>query len=106
MNDIRVTIDDERAAKIPESNRCEKCEGTGNEFLYMYRQCSECNGTGKKGYVCKYPINTKLRCNGVDGIVVENTKFPNDVCIQWESGMFSSYDIEWLDENTTIPEIG
>jgi DnaJ-class molecular chaperone len=48
MNDPRVTFDDARAAKIKEDERCPKCEGTGNEFLFMYRMCSDCKGTGVK----------------------------------------------------------
>ncbi len=25
---------------------CERCEGTGNEFMSMYRKCTDCMGTG------------------------------------------------------------
>jgi len=25
---------------------CEQCGGTGNEFLYMYHECSKCDGKG------------------------------------------------------------
>lgn len=48
MKDPRITMDDRRAAKIPEKDRCPKCEGTGNEFLFMYRKCAACDGTGIK----------------------------------------------------------
>ena len=48
MEDPRVTMDDQHAAGIPEALRCEKCEGTGNEFLFMYRACPACKGTGVK----------------------------------------------------------
>ena len=46
--DHRVLSDNARAALIPEAERCEKCAGTGNEFLYMYHQCQDCGGTGRK----------------------------------------------------------
>ena len=25
---------------------CPHCDGTGNEFMYMYHKCSDCYGTG------------------------------------------------------------
>lgn len=25
---------------------CSRCGGTGNELLFMYRQCAQCGGTG------------------------------------------------------------
>jgi len=49
-----------------------------------------------------YDVGTKVVCNGVKGEVVPNTKLPGDICIQWETGIFSSYDKEWLDENVTV----
>lgn len=45
--DPRVQLDKRIAAQIPELERCQRCEGTGNEFLFMYRECSACGGTGK-----------------------------------------------------------
>lgn len=27
---------------------CPRCDGTGNEFYYKYRSCSDCKGTGIK----------------------------------------------------------
>ena len=35
------------AEQIPVSKQCERCGGTGNELLYMYRECSDCGGSGK-----------------------------------------------------------
>ena len=46
MDDKRVMSDDARAELIPEAQRCTHCGGTGNEFLFMYRQCPVCEGTG------------------------------------------------------------
>ena len=45
-DDWRVRMDNERAAAIPAAEQCLKCSGTGNEFLFMYRKCSDCDGTG------------------------------------------------------------
>lgn len=55
----------------------------------------------------KYQQGTKLiyRCGDGDtirGIVVENSKLPGDICVEWENGQFSSYDEDWLDENAEI----
>jgi hypothetical protein len=47
----------------------------------------------------KYPVGTRVTCCDIDGYVVTNVKLPGDICIEWETGMFSSYDEEWLDEN-------
>jgi DnaJ-class molecular chaperone len=44
--DPRVIIDNEDAALIPEHQRCQRCGGTGNELLFMYRQCQACGGDG------------------------------------------------------------
>lgn len=51
--DHRVQYDDERAEKVKASGSetCENCDGTGNQFLFMYSKCPECDGTGIK------PIN-------------------------------------------------
>ena len=49
-----------------------------------------------------YVVGVKLTCNGITGIIVENYKFPGDICIDWENGIKSSYDRDWLDENATI----
>ena len=32
---------------------CEHCDGTGNEFLSMYRKCPKCNGLGAVKAVAK-----------------------------------------------------
>lgn len=45
---LGVIIDKERSEKIPEDERCQKCSGTGNEFFFMYKQCSDCGGSGHK----------------------------------------------------------
>ena len=50
----------------------------------------------------KYEIGTPVCCNKVNGVVVENFKLPGDICISWESGMITSYDEEWLDENVEV----
>ena len=46
--DHRVQHDDERAEKVKESGSpvCDNCDGTGNEFLFMYSKCPKCDGTG------------------------------------------------------------
>jgi DnaJ-class molecular chaperone len=46
MTDHRVAEDNAHAALIPEGKRCSRCEGTGNEFMFMYRQCKACGGDG------------------------------------------------------------
>lgn len=50
QNDGRVIIDDKHAEFIKDSGLlvCDKCEGTGNEFFFMYKQCEKCKG---KGYI-------------------------------------------------------
>lgn len=51
----------------------------------------------------KYPVGTKLVCNDVNGVVVENFKLQHDICVQWETeDQAYSYDEEWLDENAVI----
>jgi len=51
----------------------------------------------------KYSVGTKLECEEVAGVVVENTKLPGDICVKWESMDFVvSYDEEWLDENSKV----
>lgn len=52
MTDFRIESDDARAERVkaslaPGEALCDECSGTGNEFLFMYRQCSACMGTGK-----------------------------------------------------------
>lgn len=43
-----VQSDQARADKLKEEgyDLCPKCGGTGNELLFMYRQCSDCEGSG------------------------------------------------------------
>jgi hypothetical protein len=56
----------------------------------------------------KYKIGTQLFfCDpqtgeGFEGKVVSNEKIPEDICVLWNTGLFSSYDEEWLDKFTTI----
>lgn len=45
-NDPRVQFDRAKRDKIPEPLRCPRCEGTGNELLFMYRRCAQCGGSG------------------------------------------------------------
>jgi hypothetical protein len=52
----------------------------------------------------RYLPGTKLICNEVNGIVIENFKLSGDICVEWETGLKSSYDEEWLDEFTKIKE--
>lgn len=52
----------------------------------------------------KYLVGTHLICNEVNGIVIENFKLPGDICVEWETGLRSSYDPEWLDEFAKIKE--
>ena len=47
----------------------------------------------------KYAVGTKLDCDGVTGVIVENTKLPGDICVLWEHmTQVVSYDEEFLDE--------
>jgi DnaJ-class molecular chaperone len=51
MSDHRIESDDARAARVMANLKegeavCLECGGTGNEFLFMYRACSQCSGTG------------------------------------------------------------
>ena len=50
----------------------------------------------------KYEVGTKLVCNEVKGTVIPNFKLPGDICVEWETGEKSSYDEDWLDENSKI----
>lgn len=49
-----------------------------------------------------YTEGTKLMCDGYKGVVVKNYKLPGDICVEWETGVKSSYDKYWLNENTII----
>lgn len=44
--DPRVKSDNEERDLIPESQRCGRCAGTGNELMFMYRRCRACGGDG------------------------------------------------------------
>lgn len=51
MTDHRIESDDYllkiRKLKLKKDEKlCTKCEGTGNQFLFMYRECDRCKGTG------------------------------------------------------------
>jgi hypothetical protein len=48
----------------------------------------------------EYSVGDRILCNEVWGTVVPNVKMPGDICIKWDSGQFSSYDVEWLREHT------
>jgi len=60
----------------------------------------------------KYTTGTKLIYRGEEdgipnvfhGVVVDNYKLPGDICVNWESGVSSSYDKDWLDWHTEIEE--
>ena len=45
-DDPRVRADDAKRDVIPVPLRCPRCEGTGNELLFMYRCCMVCSGSG------------------------------------------------------------
>ncbi len=45
---LGMAQDEYQRRRIPEEERCIKCEGTGNQMLSMYQQCSDCKGTGRK----------------------------------------------------------
>jgi len=53
-----------------------------------------------------YPDGTEVLCNDVEGVVVPNYKMEDDICIKWESGLESSYDKDWLNENVIIIKKG
>lgn len=44
--DHRVLRDDALASQIPREQRCLKCGGTGNQFMFMYQRCDDCLGRG------------------------------------------------------------
>lgn len=46
--DHRVARDQAGAEMIREEERCERCGGTDNELMFMFRRCTECYGTGKR----------------------------------------------------------
>lgn len=51
----------------------------------------------------KYPVGTKLFCNNIEGVVVDDVKIHGDICVQWDEIDFvCSYDERWLDENAII----
>lgn len=45
-HDPRVILDNQRRERIPASERCDRCGGTGNEHLFTYRECEDCGGSG------------------------------------------------------------
>lgn len=53
----------------------------------------------------KYQVGTIIECNGIAGTVIPNFKLPGDICVEWENGLISSYDTEWLDEYTKVKAI-
>lgn len=54
--------------------------------------------------MCKYIVGTKLIHNesGIAGVVIENFKLPGDICVEWETGLKSSYDLDFLEEISSI----
>ncbi len=36
--------------------------------------------------------------SGVEGMVVPNYKLPGDICIDWDNGLSTSYDVEALED--------
>jgi len=47
----------------------------------------------------EYSVGTKLLHteSGIKGVVVTNFKLPGDVCVEWENGLVTSYDADFLD---------
>jgi len=45
-----IAQDEFRKEQIPEKQRCENCDGTGNQLYGMYQECEMCGGTGKKHF--------------------------------------------------------
>lgn len=47
-SDGRVIADDTKKLNNALAKRqlCDKCDGTGNEFFFMYRRCEKCGGKG------------------------------------------------------------
>lgn len=50
----------------------------------------------------KYSVGTKVTFDDISGEIIENFKLPDDICIEWETGLIGSYNKEWLDSNITI----
>lgn len=56
----------------------------------------------------RYGVGTKLifmdpqSGESFKGEVVPNEKLPEDICVTWETGLFSSYDKIWLDKFTQV----
>lgn len=50
--DHRIAFDDARKAQVEKEGKplCDNCDGTGNQFLFMYSKCPKCNGTGIAPY--------------------------------------------------------
>ena len=46
--DHRVVSDLQHAATVPMNLRCGRCDGTGNQLMFMYQRCINCNGTGQR----------------------------------------------------------
>ena len=56
----------------------------------------------------RYSVGTRLvfldpqSGESFKGEVVPNQKLPGDICVNWETGLFSSYDENWLDKFTMV----
>lgn len=46
-DNLGVQGDIAHAESVPAEKRCTNCDGTGNQFFFMYQRCEVCNGTGK-----------------------------------------------------------
>jgi DnaJ-class molecular chaperone len=44
-----VKEDLRRQAAVPEAERCEVCDGTGNRGVFTRIRCEACDGTGRRG---------------------------------------------------------
>ena len=83
----------------------EKCETCGEDVCALCDRF-ECKcDRDRKAFVKRmkaYAVGTKHVFNGTSivGEVAVNVKLPGDICIQWATGQFSSYDLEFLEVNT------
>ncbi len=54
----------------------------------------------------KYQVGQTLlhTGSGIYGTVVSNYKLPGDICVDWDNGLQSSYDADFLDGISTRVE--
>jgi hypothetical protein len=54
----------------------------------------------------KYNVGTKITHteSGIIGYIIENFKLPGDICVEWETGLKTSYDQDFLDDYCFIED--